>query len=192
MGISAQIHNERICVVEYSEDIANYLYNLCLPAQIIGYAVQKNAEGEDVYSVICSEESLNSIYGKFYSNIETVARILGQKEVKVYLKDQIAHQKIDFVPIDPEELKRSKFEKIKNSFATDDFKKEYNNRYTKNNANARNGSRFHANNNYNNNNNNSSSNNNNTNNHGSSTSNASSSFFDKVKQFDNNDDSDNE
>ena len=76
--VSAQLHNERIDIVPYSDNIETYLKNLFLPVPILAVKPGAvDAAGLQEYCIYVAQENMSAAIGKNGTNVRLISRLAG-------------------------------------------------------------------------------------------------------------------
>lgn len=101
------INNERIEVIEYTDDFAKYLVNVCSPAVVIGYNIRENKTATDSITrsidIITLEDQKSLLIGPEGKNSKLIARFLEAAEVDFYTEEEAksGEKKVEYTPIPP-------------------------------------------------------------------------------------------
>lgn len=72
--ISAMLNNERIDVINYSEDPKQLLINACAPEKIIGLEITDD-ENSKIVTIVCDDADLPKLVGKNGINVKLLSRL---------------------------------------------------------------------------------------------------------------------
>ncbi len=115
--ISEQINNEKIEVIEYTDDFSKYIVNVCSPAEIAGVKLEEPKEPISKRNVIliCKPEKLALLIGKHGNNVKLVSKMLNANvEVKT-IKDA-NEEGLEYQRIDMKSLKQRTFDSTFNKY----------------------------------------------------------------------------
>lgn len=118
-SISKQLNNERIDIVQYSDDIITFLANAIGVDKIVGLVLNQDEQSRAV-TLITKEQHIPSIVGRGGVNIRLISKLVGYSiDVK---SDKQAHKEnINYTIFDQEEFRRLRMQKIhKNTMSNDD------------------------------------------------------------------------
>jgi len=88
-GIVSDLHNERIDIIRYSEDIKEYVKSALSPAEVSSINVDRDSHR---LGVIVEDDQLSLAIGKHGQNVRLASKLVGW-EIDVRSKSQIAEKK---------------------------------------------------------------------------------------------------
>lgn len=115
--ISDQINNEKIEVIEYTDDFSKYIVNVCSPAEIAGVNLQEPKEPTQKRNVIliCKPEKLALLIGKHGNNVKLVSKMLNA-DVEVKTIKDANEEGLSYQRIDMKSLKQRTFDNTFNKY----------------------------------------------------------------------------
>ncbi|WP_208895176.1 transcription termination factor NusA [Ureaplasma diversum] len=118
-SISKQLNNERIDIVQYSDDIVTFLANAIGVDKIVSLIFDPNEQNRAV-TLITKEQHIPSIVGRGGVNIRLISKLVGYSiDVK---SDKQAHKEnISYTVFDQEQFRRLRMQNLhKNTMSNDD------------------------------------------------------------------------
>lgn len=115
--ISDKINRERIEVIEYTDDFAKYIVNVCSPAEIIGVKLVEPKTPEERRNVIlvCKPDKLALLIGKRGSNVKLVSQMLNA-DVEVKTPVDANEEGLSYQRIDMKSFKQRTFDSTFNKY----------------------------------------------------------------------------
>ncbi|MDE6476939.1 MAG: hypothetical protein K2L48_01920 [Mycoplasmoidaceae bacterium] len=115
--ISEQINNEKIEVIEYTDDFSRYIINVCSPAEIAGVKLEEPKKPTDKRNVIlvCKPEKLALLIGKHGNNVKLVSKMLNA-DVEVKTIKDASEEGLEYQRIDMKSLKQRTFDSTFNKY----------------------------------------------------------------------------
>lgn len=115
--ISEQINNEKIEVIEFTDDFSKYIVNVCSPAEIAGVKLEEPKEPTQKRNVvlICKPEKLALLIGKHGNNVKLVSKMLNA-DVEVKTIKDANEEGLSYQRIDMKSLKQRTFDNTFNKY----------------------------------------------------------------------------
>lgn len=109
--ISEQINNEKIEVIEYSDDFSKYIINVCSPAEIAGFKLTepKDPTGRRNVILVCKPEKLALLIGKFGNNVKLISKMLNA-DIEVKTIRDMGEEGLDYTRVDMKSFKQRTFD----------------------------------------------------------------------------------
>ncbi len=115
--ISEQINNEKIEVIEYTDDFSKYIVNVCSPAEIAGVKLEEPTEptGRRSVTLVCKPDKLALLIGKRGNNVKLVSQMLNAN-IEVRTIKEMSEENISYQRIDMKSLKQRSFDNAFNKY----------------------------------------------------------------------------
>ncbi|MDE7434055.1 MAG: KH domain-containing protein [Mycoplasmoidaceae bacterium] len=115
--ISEQINNEKIEVIEYTDDFSKYIINVCSPAEIAGYNLVEPTEptGRRSVTLVCKPEKLALLIGKHGSNVKLISKMLNA-DIEVKTVHDMAEEDIPYQRVDMKSFRQRTFDNTFNKY----------------------------------------------------------------------------
>jgi transcription antitermination factor NusA-like protein len=94
------MNNELIEVIEYSDNIGVYLKNICSPAQILGFEIDKADEegSKQNIAIVCKSDVIPLLIGFSGVNVKIISQLLNST-IEVLSDNDAQQMGLNFTPI---------------------------------------------------------------------------------------------
>jgi N utilization substance protein A len=127
-NIQEQLNGEHIEVFEYEDNFANYLVNVCAPAELVGYKIEEQGqyiERREI-TLITQPDKLALLIGKKGANVRLISDLL-KSDIEIRTVDEAAQENIKYEKIEVSNSRQQTFKKTFNKYSSnDDILNKYN------------------------------------------------------------------
>jgi N utilization substance protein A len=127
-GIQDQLNGEHIEVFEYEDNFANYLVNVCSPAELVGYKVEEPGqyiERREI-TLITRPDKLALLIGKKGANVRLISDLL-KSDIEIRTIDEAVQENIKYEKIEVNTSRQQTFKKTFNKYSSNaDILSKYN------------------------------------------------------------------
>lgn len=111
--IVSSLNNEKIEVIEHSDNFEKYIIDVCSPAPIRGYKVVKEADekSQKQLIIIVDGEYLPLLLGKKGSNIRIISKLL-KADVDVITLADAKEDDLEYIPLEVRSVRQRAFDRI--------------------------------------------------------------------------------
>lgn len=127
-SIQDQLNGEHIEVFEYEDNFANYLVNVCAPAELVGYKIEEAGqyiERREI-TLITRPDKLALLIGKKGANVRLISELL-KSDIEIKTVDEAAQENIKYEKIEVNSSRQQTFKKTFNKYSSNtDILSKYN------------------------------------------------------------------
>jgi N utilization substance protein A len=111
--------NEKIEVIEYSDDFTTYIINVCSPAEISGFAVTEPKAPEDRKQIVlvARDDKLALLIGKRGCNVRLISDLLNA-DIEIRSVQEAQETNLEYTHIDMSKMRQQGFNKTFNKYKT--------------------------------------------------------------------------
>ena len=127
-GIQEQLNGEHIEVFEYEDNFANYLVNVCSPAELVGYKIEEQGQYMErrEITLITRPDKLALLIGKKGANVRLISELL-KADIEIKTVDDAAQENIKYEKIEVTNSRQQTFKKTFNKYSSNsDILNKYN------------------------------------------------------------------
>jgi N utilization substance protein A len=127
-SIQDQLNGEHIEVFEYEDNFANYLVNVCSPAELVGYKIEEQGQYMErrEITLITRPDKLALLIGKKGANVRLISELL-KADIEIKTVDEAAQENIKYEKIEVTNSRQQTFKKTLNKYSSNsDILNKYN------------------------------------------------------------------